>query len=78
MSNTDLEGRVDIESGELVISLAAGANIPPKFPLVITKGGDWQLRASWFPQSSTPEPLASAAATFTIYDAPGGTALVSL
>ena len=75
---SDLEGRVDIESGELVISLAAGANVPPKYPLVITKGGDWRLLATWMPQSSTPELLSGASATFTIYDAPGGTALVSL
>ena len=75
---SDLQGRVDIESGELLISLAAGANVPPVYPLTITRGGDWSLRATWMPQASTPAELEGDAATFTIYDAPGGTALVSL
>lgn len=74
---SELEARIDFDpSGEIRIATGAATNIPPRLPLVITRGGDWLLKATWLDTGAVD--LSSATAAFTIYDAPNGTPLVSL
>lgn len=76
----ELTARAQIsDDGVLEITTNVGTNAPASYPLTITAGADWSLKVTWFDAPSSPVDLSSGyTAAFTVYDEPGGTALVSL
>lgn len=63
----------------LIVDTRAASLAPVAYPLTIAAGATWNLYVTWRNAPNQPVDLSSGyTAAFTIYDEPGGTALVSL
>lgn len=78
--HTELDATVTATTSTgLVVQTGPATLRPARYPLTIVRGAQWTLYATWWNAPNQPVNVSTGySAAFTIYDEPGGTALVSL